>query len=40
MLTFKRPGTGIAPYEIEKLIGKVAKRDIPEDTTLKWEFFE
>ena len=31
MLTFKRPGTGIAPSEIKKVIGKVAKRNIDED---------
>ncbi len=30
----KRPGTGIAPYEIGKLIGKVVKTDIAPDTVL------
>ena len=34
MLTFKRPGTGISPSEIEKVIGKVATVDIYEDTTI------
>jgi sialic acid synthase SpsE len=40
MVTFKRPGTGIPPYELEKLIGKKAKIDIPEDTTLVWDMVE
>jgi sialic acid synthase SpsE len=40
MLTFKRPGTGIPPTEIENLIGKVAKKDIQEDTILKYDMFE
>jgi sialic acid synthase SpsE len=37
MLTFKRPGTGIAPSEISKVIGKRAINDIAEDTTLTWD---
>ncbi len=37
MLTFKRPGTGISPQDMEMLIGRVAKADIAEDTTLQWE---
>lgn len=40
MMTFKRPGTGISPEDMEKLIGKQAKEDILEDTILKWEMFE
>lgn len=40
MLTFKRPGTGISPSEIEKVIGKVAKEDIAEDTTLTYDHIE
>lgn len=39
MLTWKRPGTGISPEELEKLIGKEAKEDIPEDTILQWGMF-
>ena len=39
-LTWKRPSHGIAPYEIDKLLGKVAKVDIPEDTVLKWDMFK
>ena len=36
-LTFKRPGTGIFPSEIENVVGKVAKEDIPEDTLLDFD---
>ncbi|MGJ7045471.1 N-acetylneuraminate synthase family protein [Thermoanaerobacterium thermosulfurigenes] len=35
MLTFKRPGTGISPSEIENVIGKTAKQDISKDTILQ-----
>lgn len=37
MLTFKRPGTGISPVEIDNVIGKKAKCNIQEDTILKWD---
>lgn len=40
MLTFKRPGTGIAPSEIDNIIGKVAKVDIRKDTILQYNMFE
>lgn len=40
MVTFKRPGTGIPPYELSKLIGKKAITDIAEDTTLVWDMVE
>ena len=36
-ITFKRPGTGIYPSQIDDVIGKVAKEDIPEDTLLNFE---
>ena len=39
-LTFKRPGTGIYPSEIDNVIGKIAKEDIPEDTLLDFDMFE
>lgn len=39
-LTFKRPGTGIAPYDLAKVIGKTAKYDIGEDTILQYEMIE
>ena len=40
MLTYKRPGTGISPTEIDKIIGKKSKIDIEDDTILKTEMFE
>ena len=40
MLTFKRPGTGISPTEIDTLIGKTARTDIQEDTILQYDMFE
>ena len=39
-LTWKRPAHGIAPYEIDKLLGRVTKENIPEDTVLKWDMFK
>ena len=39
MITAKRPGTGIKPTEIEYLLGKIAKVDILEDTTLNKDMF-
>ena len=35
-LLCKRPGTGIPPYEMEKIIGLAAARDIAEDEMLSW----
>jgi len=37
MLTYKRPGIGIPPYEIEKVIGRTAKKDIEEDMLISFE---
>lgn len=37
MLTCKRPGTGIYPRYINKVIGKKATVDINADTTLTWD---
>ena len=36
MITFKRPGTGISPKFLDKIIGKKAKRDIKKDAIIKW----
>ena len=38
MLTFKRPGHGISPAYIDKVLGKTAVRDILEDAAFQWEF--
>ena len=40
MLTYKRPGTGISPSEIDNVIGKKAKETIPEDELLKYDYLE
>jgi sialic acid synthase SpsE len=37
MLTYKRPGTGISPKHLDLVVGRVARVDIPEDTTITWE---
>ena len=37
MLTYKRPGTGISPRHLGLVVGRVARQDIPEDTTITWE---
>jgi sialic acid synthase SpsE len=40
MLTFKRPGTGISPSEINKVIGRKAKVEILADKTMSWDEVE
>lgn len=35
-ITFKRPGTGISPAEINKVIGKKVKEGIKEDELISW----
>ncbi len=37
MLTAKRPGSGIAPFEASKVVGRTAARDIAEDTIIGWD---
>jgi sialic acid synthase SpsE len=37
MLTYKRPGTGISAKHLDLVVGRVARVDIPEDTTITWE---
>lgn len=39
-ITFKRPGTGISPAEYDKIIGKIAKEDICDDTLINWDMLE
>ncbi|MBO5424204.1 MAG: N-acetylneuraminate synthase family protein [Lachnospiraceae bacterium] len=36
MLTFKRPGTGIPPEELEKILGKTIVENLAEDTILQY----
>lgn len=40
MITYKRPASGIGADEYDKLIGRMAKEDIKEDTVLQWGMFE
>jgi sialic acid synthase SpsE len=40
MLSIKRPGTGIQPKYINKVLGKIAKKDIEEDEVLNWNDLE
>ena len=40
MITFKRPGTGISPADLENVLGKKAKVDIGIDKILSWEEIE
>jgi N,N'-diacetyllegionaminate synthase len=37
MLGVKRPGTGIQPDMIKRLVGKKSKRDILKDEVIKWD---
>ncbi len=39
MLTAKRPGTGIYPENSEFIVGRVANKDIEEDTTISLDMF-
>lgn len=40
MLNIKRPGTGIAPKEINNVIGKKINRDLTSGTVLKWDYLD
>ncbi len=40
MICIKRPGTGIAPKEFEKVVGKKAKRELKEDSLISWSDLE
>jgi N-acetylneuraminate synthase len=37
MITTKRPGTGITPFDLDKVLGKSAIVDISSDDVIKWE---
>ena len=37
MLTFKRPGTGISPRDLKKIVGRTARTDIKKDSVLSWQ---
>ena len=40
MLTCKRPGTGIPPYELDATIGKRLRVDMKADEPLQWEHLQ
>lgn len=40
MLVIKRPGTGIAPKDIDNVVGKKPKKDIEDDEVLQWDMLE
>jgi N-acetylneuraminate synthase len=40
MVTFKRPGTGLSPRDLDVIVGAKAKTDIAADTVLTLEMFE
>lgn len=40
MLACRRPATGIAPRDLPRLIGRVARATIPAGTLLQWDHFE
>ena len=40
MLTFKRPGTGISPRDLDKVIGMIAKREIGKDEIIMWNMLK
>jgi len=37
MLTVKRPGHGVMARDIPRLVGRVARQQIVEDTTVTWD---
>ncbi len=40
MLTLKKPGSGIAAHDAEKVIGRILQRDVSPDHLLRWDDFE
>ena len=40
MLTFKRPGIGIAPSKIDDVVGRCANKDLVEDTIMQEEYLD
>jgi N-acetylneuraminate synthase/N,N'-diacetyllegionaminate synthase len=37
MVAIKRPGTGILPRDLPRVIGRAARMAIPADTVIGWE---
>jgi sialic acid synthase SpsE len=36
-LEIKRPGTGIQPKFLDKILGKITSKDIEEDLPITWD---
>lgn len=36
----KRPGTGISPIHLDKIINKISKKDLLDDTQIKWSYIK
>ena len=39
-LTYKRPGTGISPADIDEVVGKTTTRTVEEDEIVQWEMLK
>ena len=39
-LIFKRPGLGIEPHLVSKIIGQTSKKKIKEDSWIKWSMLK
>ena len=39
MIAFKRPGIGIPPAELDRVIGKTCRQDLKEEQVLTWDMF-
>ena len=39
-LTYKRPGTGISPADIDEVVGKTTTRTVEEDEIVQWEILK
>ena len=37
MITFTRPGTGISPRDLPRIVGRTARTDIKKDSVLNWQ---
>jgi sialic acid synthase SpsE len=37
MLDIKRPGTGVPPRDLGRVVGRRARVTIPADTVIEWE---
>ena len=38
MIGIKRPAKGIEPKYFQKILGKIATKNIPKDESIKWKY--